>query len=36
MDVSEFKNVEKAEAFAQKYGMELLDEPFETNIILRK
>ena len=28
-DVSEFKNVEKAEAFAQKYGMELLDEPFE-------
>ena len=29
MDVSEFKNVEKAEAFAKKYGMELLDEPFE-------
>jgi hypothetical protein len=33
MYVSEFKNVEKAEAFAKKYGMELLDEPFETNII---
>ena len=29
MYVSEFKNVEKAEAFARKYGMELLDEPFE-------
>lgn len=29
MYVSEFKNVEKAEAFAKKYGMELLDEPFE-------
>jgi hypothetical protein len=29
MYVPEFKNVEKAEAFAQKYGMELLDEPFE-------
>lgn len=27
--VSESKNVEKAEAFAKKYGMELLDEPFE-------
>ena len=26
---SEFKNAEKAEAFAKKYGMELLDEPFE-------
>ena len=29
MYVLEFKNVEKAESFAQKYGMELLDEPFE-------
>ena len=29
MYVPEFKNVEKAEAFAKKYGMELLDEPFE-------
>ena len=29
MYVSESKNVEKAEAFAKKYGMELLDEPFE-------
>ena len=29
VEKSEFKNVEKAEAFAKKYGMELLDEPFE-------
>ena len=32
-EVHTLKNDEKATAFAPKYGMELLDEPFETNII---
>ena len=30
------QNTEKATAFAEKYGLELPNEPFETNIIWRK
>ena len=36
IELPTLQNAEKAEAFAQKYGMELLTEPFETNIIWRK
>jgi hypothetical protein len=36
IELPTLQNTEKATAFAQKYGMELLDEPFETNIIWRE